>query len=261
MKEKALKALSIGNSFSADTMEHLPTIARSLGYKKMFFGNLYIGGCSIALHHRNLTEGIGDYKLYTSSGDGWTEAPGYKIGDAVKMEDWDFISIQHGSKNGSRYSNTECYDLLPDLVNKVKALAPKNAKILFNLAWAAEPYSNRQEITEWNGNKELLFKRMCEITESIVEKQSGVDFVCPTGTAIMNACESEMRNDLYRDGFHLSYDKGRFIAALAFFAKLTGEDVDALKLSVEYFSDHEMQIAKQSVKNAIINPYQITKMN
>ena len=258
---KRLRVLSIGNSFSVDTMEHLATVARAFGCENVALGNLYIGGCSIPMHHSNLVQNAGSYTFYTNYGDGWEKTPDFTIQDAIKKEEWDFISIQHGSKNGSRYSEPKCYELLPDLVKRVKALATENTKILFNLAWAAEPQSNRQEITEWGGNKELLFKRMCEITSSIVEKQSGVDFVCPTGTAIMNACESEMRDGLYRDGFHLSYDKGRFIAALTFFAKLTGEDVDALKLSVEYFSDREMQIAKQSVKNAIISPYQITKRN
>ena len=261
MEEKALRVLSIGNSFSVDTMEHLATVAQAFDYENIVLGNLYIGGCSIALHHLNFTENLDAYKFYTNYGNGWSETPSYKISDAIQKENWDFISIQHGSKNGSRYSNPKCYNLLPDLVKKVKALAPKTAKILFNLAWVAEPDSNRQEITEWGGDKALLFKRMCEITADIIEKRSGVDFVCPTGTAIMNACESEIREKLYRDGFHLSYDVGRFIATLTFFARLTGENVDKLNIHFDGISDADIKIAIESVKNAIANPYDITKNN
>ena len=143
----------------------------------------------------------------------------------------------------------------------VKKTAPEKTKILFNMAWVAEPYSNRLEITEWGGNKELLFKRMCEITSEFVEKSCGIDFVCPTGTAIMNACETEIRDALYRDGFHLSYDIGRFIAALTFFAKLTNADIESVPLSFDNLSEREMKIAIESVKNAIKNPYTIIKSN
>ena len=258
MNNKRLSVLSIGNSFSVDTMEHLAKVARSFGCDDIVLGNLYIGGCSIALHHENLSKNLGAYVFYTNYGDGWSQTPGYKIKDAIKKEDWDFISIQHGSKNGSRYSNPECYELLPDLVKKVRELAPENAKILFNLAWVAEPYSNRAEITEWNGNKELLFKRMCEITSQFVEPCCGIDFISPTGTAIMNACESGIRESLYRDGFHLSYELGRFIASLAFYAKITGDCIDNSPLLFESLTDTELEIAVSSVKNALKNPYEIT---
>ena len=259
MNNKRLSVLSIGNSFSVDTMEHLASIARSFGYTDITLGNLYIGGCSIALHHENLSKNLGAYVFYTNYGDGWSQTPGYKIKDAIKKEDWDFITIQHGSKNGSRYSNSDCYERLPELVEMIRKLAPRDTKLLFNLAWVAEPESNRMEITEWGGNKELLFEKMCEITSELVEKKSGVDFICPTGTAIMNACESNIRNRLYRDGFHLSYNLGRFIAALTFFVKITGEDANKASLCVDDLSDTDLVITVEAVKNAIKNPYKITK--
>ena len=259
LNTKKLRVLSIGNSFSTDTMEHLAKVARNFGCEDIALGNLYIGGCSISMHHRNLIENIGAYKFYTNYGDGWSETPDHNIKDAIKKENWDFISIQHGSKNGSRYSDPECYSLLPDLTQAVRELAPSSAKILFNLAWVAEPYSNRAEITEWNGNKELLFEKMCEITSEIVERSCGIDFVSPTGTAIMNACESEIRDSLYRDGFHLSYGIGRFIAALTFYAKITGESIDKSPISFDGATDTELKVAISSVKNALKYPYKITK--
>lgn len=259
LQKKRLSVLSIGNSFSVDTMEHLAKIAKSFGYEDITLGNLYIGGCSIAIHHSNFKDDLGAYVFYENNGDGWQETKEFKIGDAIKKADWDFISIQHGSKNGSRYSNPECYSLLPDLVKSIKKSAPKHTKILFNLAWVAEPYSNRLEITEWNGNKELLFAKTCEITSNFVEVDCGIDFVTPTGTAIMNACETNARERLYRDGFHLSYDFGRFIAGLLFFAKLTNEPVDSFPLTFNGLSDEDIKIAISSVKNAITSPYKITK--
>ena len=256
---KKLRVLSIGNSFSVDTMEHLATVARSFGCEQITLGNLYIGGCSIPMHHSNLVQNADSYTFYTNYGDGWEKTPDFTIRDAIEKEEWDFISIQHGSKNGSRYSRTECYELLPDLTERVRALAPQGTRILFNLAWVAEPYSNRAEITEWNGNKELLFEKMCEITSDLVERSCGIDFVSPTGTAIMNACADGLRESLYRDGFHLSYGLGRFIAALTFYLKITGDSMDGVPISFDGVTDAELKIAIESVKNALNHPYGITK--
>ena len=38
--------MSVGNSFSVDTMEHVAGIALSLGVECIKLGNLYVGGCS-----------------------------------------------------------------------------------------------------------------------------------------------------------------------------------------------------------------------
>ena len=41
--DETLKILTIGNSFSDDSMEYVANIALSLGIKKVVLGNLYIG--------------------------------------------------------------------------------------------------------------------------------------------------------------------------------------------------------------------------
>ena len=46
-----LKILTIGNSFSDDTMQYLYKVAKSAGVEKIKLGNLYIGGCSLDLRN------------------------------------------------------------------------------------------------------------------------------------------------------------------------------------------------------------------
>lgn len=57
-----LKVLAIGNSFSEDAVEeHLSDLARAEGLT-VVIGNMYIGGCSIERHVRNLRGDIADYR-------------------------------------------------------------------------------------------------------------------------------------------------------------------------------------------------------
>ena len=49
----SLKILFVGNSFARDTMEHAANIALSLGVKKIKFGVLFVGGCSIDMHYEH----------------------------------------------------------------------------------------------------------------------------------------------------------------------------------------------------------------
>ena len=53
MEDGVLKILTIGNSFSDDTMEYVWNIADSLGVEDIYLGNLYLGGCTLDTHAFN----------------------------------------------------------------------------------------------------------------------------------------------------------------------------------------------------------------
>ena len=57
---KELRVLSVGNSFSVDTMTHLADVARSAGVERVRLGNLFVGGCSIARHYAHATQDEGN---------------------------------------------------------------------------------------------------------------------------------------------------------------------------------------------------------
>ena len=57
-----LKILTIGNSFSDDTMQYVYQIAKDVGYKEVKLGNLFIGGCSLDKHATNAKENKASYE-------------------------------------------------------------------------------------------------------------------------------------------------------------------------------------------------------
>ena len=255
---KNLKILFIGNSFAQDTMEHTPSIARVLGIESIKFGLLYVGGCSIDMHYAHAMGNLDVYKYYTSSGDAWHCQPDFRISDALSSEDWDWVAIQHGTHGRSRYTSPECYERLTPLIEYVKERVPAHTKIAFNLTWMGEATHQHHEIVSYHGDTAEMRRRLIEVTRATVAVNPLVDLLIPTGTAIENARTSRI-GLLTRDCYHLSMDKGRFIAGLTFLAAITGLSIDNISSApVGGVDEYALAVAIESVKNALKSPFEIT---
>lgn len=246
-----LKILSVGNSFSVDTMEHLARIAFGFGVRRVMLGNLYVGGCSIAMHLAHAEREAAVYEYRQDNGSGWLEIPGYGISDAVKRWEWDWISIQHGSRDGSRYSSPKSYEGLEPLVKYLRERS--NAKIAFNMNWIDEPDSTRPEIVSYGGDQLEMYRKTVEAVRGI----NCVDRLVPCGTAVQNARTAGMK--LTRDGFHLDLIAGRYIAGLTFFGALTGMDISSPGWVPDEMCPRETEIAVEAAVNALKRPFEITE--
>lgn len=255
---KTLKILFIGNSFAVDTTHFAAEAARSLGIDQVRIGTLYIGGCSLDMHYQNLLADADAYTFYTNSGQGWSSEENVRISDAIGRDDWDWIAIQHGTHNGARYTDPKCYENLPPLIERVKALAGGKAKIAFNLTWIGEPTYDHHEIAAFGGNTAAMRKRLEEVTRAVVLGNPLIDLLIPTGTAIENARTSKI-GLLTRDGYHLSLDKGRYIAALTLVGATTGIEIENISWYPDGVDEYAKNVAIESATNAINRPLTITK--
>ena len=256
----SLKILFVGNSFAVDTMQHAADIALSLGVKSLKFCTLYVGGCSIDMHYEHAMGDMPVYTYYTNEGAGWTSVPEYKMSDAIQSDDWDWIAIQHGTHGTSRYTSPECYEKLTALVGYIKSLAPTRTKIAFNLTWLGESTRQHHEIISYKGNMKLMREKLVEVTEQMVANNPAIDLLVPTGTAIENARTSKI-GLLTRDCYHLSVDKGRYIAGLTFISTVTGLDPSNISWAPEGVDDYAVSVAIESARNAIKDPLNITSSN
>lgn len=260
MEIKDIKILTIGNSFGVDTSEYVADIATALGAERVKIGVLYIGGCSINRHYVNAMNDLPAYKYYVNNGDGWSATEGKRISEAIKENEWDYISIQHGTGDGSRYTLPESYVNLEPLIEYVRDIAPESAKIAFNMAWVMEPYSTHPEICSYGGDQRLMYERLAELTGTVVRGARGLDIVSPAGTAIQNARGTELDGRLSRDGFHLSLEHGRYIAGLTFLKALTGASIDDLKWTPSGVTEGERDIAVRCAKMAVVSPFKVSEI-
>jgi len=259
-EKKELKILSVGNSFSIDTMQHVAKIANDLGYR-VKLGNLYVSGCSLNKHYLHATEDLPAYRYYTTDNEtDWTEAPNVRIREAIASEEWDWISIQHGTKDGSRYTDPGSYEKLVPLTEYIHAQERCPAKLAFNMTWVGEPYRKHHEILSYNGDQLLMYRLIADIMRDQIAPLPQLDALCPTGTAVQNARTVYTSDRMSRDGYHLSYDFGRYIAGLTFFAKLSGADISKVQWAPVGVTEEERLHAIAAAKAAIAKPYEITSL-
>lgn len=255
-EDGVLKILTIGNSFSDDSMEYVAKIAQSLGVEKVKLGNLYIGGCSLQTHFENAKENKSAYDYRTNEGDGWTTKSNSKMDDAILSENWDFISLQQASGSSGVADSYEPY--LTDLIEHIQGIADENSRIVWNMTWAYQQDSTHAEYYKYECDQTKMYEAIKNAVHEKVETHKEIELVIPTGTSIQNARTSYIGDNLTRDGYHLTMDVGRYIAGLTFVKKLAGLDIDEVPFSPESVDEDLKKVCIESVNNALKNPFDVT---
>lgn len=256
-EDGALKILAIGNSFSIDTMSYAYDVAKSLGIKNVTLGNLVIGGCVIDTHYENIVNDKAKYKYYYNDNGTWSSTDNYdqKISTAIASDNWDFISVQQGSSE-SGLSST--YSNLAGLVTKVKQLAGEDTQIVFNMTWAYQSDSTHSSFPNYSNDQMTMYSGIVNAMRECVLTNADIDILVPNGTAIQNARTTYIGDKLTRDGYHLNYDYGRYIAALTFISKLTGISVENIAYKPSTVSEEQKIVCIESVMNALDAPLAIS---
>ncbi|MBO4982974.1 MAG: DUF4886 domain-containing protein [Clostridia bacterium] len=251
--DNTLKILAIGNSFSDDTMDYVYQVAKDAGVENIVLGKLYIGGCSLATHLANAKSmnSAYDYKINTSGT--WTAKGNQSIQYAVESDDWDFITFQQVSG----YSGVaDSYDDLYELVNIVEPLNP-SARLAWNMTWAYKTDSSHADFAKYNKDQMTMYNAIVNAVNTKILIYDKIDFVIPAGTSVQNIRTSFI-GDVTRDGYHLSYGIGRYIAAMTLVKALTGLSIDNSITRPDDVDSYELKAIIECVNNAIKTPYAVT---
>ena len=250
------KILAIGNSFSDDAMEHLAEILVGEGYTDFVLGNLYIGGCSMDGHKARIDSGAKDYSFRTNTGNGWTTVQ-ESIQYGLDYTDWDVVTIQQVSG----YSGVpESYGNMQYIIDYVRDRVDPFVKIFFHMTWAYQSTSGHGDFAKYNRNQMTMYNAIVNTTQTLVVGNWNIEGYIPSGTAIQNLRTSYLGDNLTRDGYHLSYDIGRYTAALTWYKELTGADITDLTTvprAYSYISQY-LPAIKEAVNNAIEKPFEVT---
>ena len=225
-----LRILAVGNSFSDDGTEYLPSLLEGAGIHNVIVARLYIGGCSLERHCREYAEETRNYIYYKSTDNKWvTVSRNATILDGLKDEPWDIITIQEVSNHSGTYDNYQRW--APQLISIIRkeALNPK-ATIAWHMTWAYSSNSTHGAFRLYNNDQETMHEAIVDCV-SRVSKEFNIPVVIPAGIAIKLARETRLNNEgkvpadtkvyqLTRDGYHLSRQHGRYIAACTWFESL-----------------------------------------
>ena len=256
---KTLKVLAIGNSFSSDATEYLWDIAKDGGVEKIIIGNLYIGGCALDKHYSNIKANSGAYTYYKNTNGRWTSTSGVSVQKGLADEEWDIVTVQQAS--GSSGVETS-YAPLSKILDFIAENEP-NADVYWHLTWAYQGNSTHSSFPTYGKDQMKMYNAILKALNSKVKVQESIVGIIPSGTAVQNLRSSYIGDTITRDGYHMSYDYGRYTVALTWFAYLTGGDVDKVDwLPTSYaavLKDH-LPAMREAVKGALAKPEEITKV-
>ena len=256
-RNRSISVLAIGNSFSWDAMEYLFGNFTQAGYRDVFLGNLYIGGCSLQTHAGHLASGAGAYEYRTNNSGYWTSTNGYSALDALSSRNWDYITLQQVSGLSGMPDSYEPY--LSDIIRIVRERCP-GAKLLWHQTWAYQANSSHSDFAKYGNDQMQMYDAIVGAVQSKVLTHSEFEGIIPSGTAIQNLRTSFLGDNLTRDGFHMSYDVGRTATALTWFKQLTGRSLSNVSPSNGGYSltEHQVAAIKEAVENAYDHPLSVT---
>ncbi|MDD4000278.1 MAG: DUF4886 domain-containing protein [Bacilli bacterium] len=255
--QEKLRVLAIGNSFSDDAMEYLYQIAKSWGVKQIILGNLYIGGCSLELHYKNSLSEENIYEYRKNTDGTWVNSCDVALKTAIFAVEWDVITFQQASYiSGEKNSYQPYLSLLIEYVQKLKT--NPLVKLAWHLTWAYQQDSTHEGFSAYNHNQLIMFNSIISAVKDNILSTKALDFIIPTGTAIQNLRTSYLGDNLTRDGFHLSFDKGRFTAGLTYFKAITGFAIEQVKYRPDGVLETDLFTIKSAVNLAINEPLKVT---
>ena len=255
-KNKTIRILAIGNSFSEDAIEqNLYELAEAEGIS-VVIGNCYIGGCSLATHLKNATNDNPAYDYRKIENGTKTNRKKTSLAEAIADEKWDYISLQQVSSNSGQYETFE--ESLPGLVDYVKAYATnRKMKLMLHQTWAYAKNSTHTAFPNYDNDQGKMYESLVDAVDRAADLV-GIDIIIPSGTAIQNGRTSCIGDHFNRDGYHLETTYGRYTAACTWFEKIFKKNVTRNSYSPGGVDVYKVEIAQYAAHAAVKNPDKVT---
>lgn len=227
-----MNVLSIGNSFSRDAQRYVHGIARASGTEINVF-NLFIGGCPLSRHYRNMLSGAAEYTLDVN---GYSTGFKVSLDEALLNRDWDVITLQQVSTKSVSFDSYQPY--LDALAEYVRRCAPK-ARLVIHQTWAYADGSSQLAALGYTAHEGMLadLKKAYECAAQAID----ADFIIPSGSLFGELTHRGV-GPLHRDACHASLGLGRYALGLLWYAVLMGSDV-----ADNTFCDFDEEIANDQI--------------
>jgi hypothetical protein len=236
-----IKILAIGNSFSQDAAYYLHDIAKAGGIDVKMV-NLFIGGCSLETHWKNIETNAANY-YYELNGQSTDRM--ISIKEALLEESWDYITLQQVSSDSGIIESY--YPYFKNVLDYVRELSPK-AKILLHQTWAYEVDSTHSEFAKYDCSQEKMYQALMGVYQQIAEEFS-LELI-PCGEVIQNLRKTWDFNyvnggaSLCRDGFHMDLIYGRYAVAATWYETILHKSIIDNTFIPEMIDNREVNIEK-----------------
>lgn len=256
--KKKIKVLAIGNSFSDDALEYLSQLVEA-NNDTIVIGNMYLASATLKQHYNNWSNNSNIYSYRKTVNGKRITTPNYTLLEAIKDEDWDFISFQQGSGYSGLYNHYFPYlTLLMDSVTEHST--NKDMEFLWHMTWAYEwGIDSYSFATYYDNNQTTMYNAIVDAASRSM-KEAGIDIVIPTGTAIQNGRSSSLGDTFCRDGIHLELTYARYTASCTWYEILFERTTIGNDFLIPGMSEFQAKVAQNAAHFAVKEPFQITSL-
>ena len=222
MSTENIRILAVGNSFSDDAFYYLHDLAAADGVE-LTAVNLYIGGCNLETHWKNVCTGE---KVYLHMENGVSTDRYVSIRETLELGGWDYIMTQQASHDSGLEETYFPYlSLLTDYFHRI---CP-DAKLLLHQTWAYEQDSDHSAFSRYHCDQREMYRMLSNCYQQASAKLNLP--LIPSGSVIQQVRGMEPfryergERSLCRDGYHMDLVYGRYLVAAVVYAYLTGNDI------------------------------------
>lgn len=218
-----MKILCIGNSFTVDAFEDYLAPLGAADNVDFILGYPYKGGTTLAMHCDYVSNNTAIYNYKKIVNGKLTSKSSTVLLQSIADESWDYVIFQTDHNNAGIYD--AYFPYLTTLMDYVKANCTNpNVKFGMYVTWAYDSSSSYSAFSLYGRNQMTMYNSIIDCAYRAAD-QAGIDLIIPVGTAIQNARTSVIGDHMNRDGYHLNFDYGRYIASCTWYEKITGNSV------------------------------------
>ena len=127
------------------------------------------------------------------------------------------------------------------------------------MTWAYQKDCTHSSFPNYNSDQMTMYNSIISVTQKKIAANANFALIIPSGTAVQNSRTSLLGDTITRDGYHMSYDYGRYLTGLMFIKTITGLSVDHITFVPSGVSELQRNIAVESVNNAADTPFAVTE--
>ena len=258
-----VRIMGIGNSFTVDALEqHMQPLCTAEG-QDVIIGYPYRGGTWLSQHDAwsSRTDTLPyNYRKFQNGQFTSTGLATYSLKMALEDEPWDWVIIQSDHDSAGFYNSYVPY--MEHLIDFIHAhCSNPNVKIGFYMTWAYDATSTYSSFNLYGKNQQRMYDSIINAAQQVMANHPDLEFIIPAGTAVQNARTSYIGEHLNRDGYHLHYNHGRYIASLIWFEKIFGVSALDVTWKPESITDYCADMCRHAVHAAVENPYVVTDLS
>lgn len=227
-EDMTMNVLFIGNSLTADAVEHLPRIFKNMGITNVNLYAVYRGGFTLPRYVEVYDEPNSCALFYCRAGhedwEVWDVKQDDCLKDIVNLQPWDVISIQEHTGAEEAWSWTEREETaIKTLVERFNNAHPDHLPTMVYLmshVYGNVRYQNNVLWEKFDGDNNKMWETCLGFIKPLKERIP-INTIIPCATAVQNLRTSELNwthpMDMSRDGVHSDKGITRFCEAATVF--------------------------------------------